>query len=227
MFAILMALVIKRVKTEPDKFEGLMRVSKAQAAQNRENILTSAARLFRERGIGATGVDLITEDAGLTHGGLYSQFGSKEVIAAEAVRLALAKSQHLWQVLAERNGRKKAFPAIVAQYLSAAHRDSAGRGCVIAALGSEIARQPRRVRDSFTREFKNSLAFLTELMRKDDPASGKEDAIAAFVSMVGALILARAVSDETLSNQILKSTAKRVTSASRRPRTARNIKSFD
>jgi len=210
MFGILMTLVIKRVKTESDRLEELMRVSKARAARNRENILTSAARLFRERGIGATGVDSITEDAGLTHGGLYSQFESKEAIAAEAVRLALAKSQHLWQVLAERNGRKKAFPAIVAQYLSAAHRDSAGRGCVIAALGSEIARQPRRVRDSFTRQFKNSLAFLTELMRKDDPANTEADAIAAFVSMVGGLILARAVSDDTLSNQILKSTAKRV-----------------
>jgi TetR/AcrR family transcriptional repressor of nem operon len=227
MFGILMALVIKRVKTESSIVEERMRVSKQKAAQNRERILTSAARLFREHGIGATGVDSITEDAGLTHGGLYSQFESKEAIATEAVRLALAKSQHLWQVLAERNGPKKAFPAIVAQYLSAAHRDSAGRGCVIAALGSEIARQPRRVRDSLTREFENSLAFLTELMRQDNPAIGKDDAIAAFVSMVGALILARAVSDETLSNEILKSTAKRVTSASRRSRTARNIKSFD
>ena len=192
-----------------------MRVSKEKAAQNRERILTSAARLFRERGIGATGVDSITEDAGLTHGGLYSQFESKEAIAAEAVRLALAKSQHLWQVLAERNGRKKVFPAIVAQYLSEAHRDSAGRGCVVAALGSEIARQPRTVRDSFTREFKHSLESLTELMRAENPAAGKDDAIAAFVSMVGALILARAVSDEPLSDQILKTTAKRVTQSAR------------
>ena len=68
-----------------------MRVSKEKAAHNRERILTSAARLFREHGISATGVDAITEDAGLTHGGLYSQFGSKEVIAAEAIRFALAR----------------------------------------------------------------------------------------------------------------------------------------
>ncbi len=201
-----------------------MRVSKERAAQNRQHILTAAARMFREHGIGATGVDSITEAAGLTHGAVYSQFGSKEVIAAEAVRLALAKSQHLWQRLAERGGRKKVFASIVAQYLSPEHRDSAGHGCVVAALGSEIARQPRRVRDSFTREFKNSLDFLAELMRQDDPSCSKEDAIAAFVSMVGALILARAVSDETLSRQILKTTAKRVTDASRGRRTARRIK---
>jgi|SRR5208283_4108120 len=201
-----------------------MRVSKERAAQNRQHILTAAARMFREHGIGATGVDSITEAAGLTHGAVYSQFGSKEVIAAEAVRLALVRSKHLWQRLAERGGRKKVFASIVAQYLSPEHRDSAGRGCVVAALGSEIARQPRRVRDSFTREFNNSLDFLAELMRQDDPSCSKEDAIAAFVSMVGALILARAVSDETLSRQILKTTAKRVTDASRRPRTARRIK---
>jgi len=201
-----------------------MRVSKERAAQNRQQILTSAARLFREHGIGATGVDSITEAAGLTHGAVYSQFGSKEVIAAEAVRLALVRSKHLWQRLAERRGKKKVFPSIVAQYLSPEHRDSAGRGCVVAALGSEIARQPRRVRDAFTREFKNSLKFLAELMREDDPSCSMEDAIAAFVSMVGALILARAVSDETLSDQILKTTAKRVTGASGRAGTARRIK---
>ena len=76
-----------------------MRVSKEKAAQNRERILTSAARLFREHGIGATGVDSITEDAGLTHGGLYSQFGSKEAIAAEAVRFALARGKRVSSAL--------------------------------------------------------------------------------------------------------------------------------
>jgi TetR/AcrR family transcriptional regulator, transcriptional repressor for nem operon len=192
-----------------------MRVSKEKAAHNREQILTAAARLFREHGIGATGVDSITEDAGLTHGAVYSQFGSKEAIAAEAVQLALTRSKHLWDRMAERKGRKKVFPAIVEQYLSPAHRDHAGQGCVIAAIGSEIARQPRSVRDSFTREFKHSLEYLADLMRENNSARSTEDAIAAFVSMVGALIIARAVNDETLSDLILKSTAKRVVQRAR------------
>jgi len=192
-----------------------MRVSKEKAAQNREQILTAAARLFREQGIGATGVDSITDDAGLTHGAVYSQFGSKEAIAAEAVSLALSRSKHLWDRMAERRGKKKVFPAIVEQYLSAAHRDHAGQGCVIAAIGSEIARQPRSVRDSFTREFKHSLEYLADLMRESNSSRGTEDAIAAFVSMVGALIIARAVNDETLSDLILKSTAKRVVQRAR------------
>ena len=204
-----------------------MRVSKEKAAHNREQILTAAARLFREHGIGATGVDSITEDAGLTHGAVYSQFGSKEAIAAEAVRLALTRSKHLWDRMAERRGRKNVFPAIVEQYLSAAHRDHAGQGCVIAAIGSEIARQPRSVRDSFTREFKHSLEYLADLMRENNSSRSTEDAIAAFVSMVGALIIARAVNDETLSDLILKSTAKRVVQrarAGRRSSRARTAK---
>ncbi len=187
-----------------------MRVSKEKAAQNRERILTSAARLFREHGIGATGVDSITEDAGLTHGGLYSQFGSKEAIAAEAIRFALARVKRVWQRALERHPGKRALPAIVDSYLSRAHRDAPGNGCVVAALGTDIARQPRRVRQAFTRELKDDLEFLSRLMPDDVHSRRYEDAIVAFASMAGALILARAVNDETLSDLILKSTARRV-----------------
>ena len=188
-----------------------MRVSKEKAAENRNDILTAAARLFREQGISATGVDAIPKEARLTHGAVYSQFGSKEAIAAEAIRLALQGSGRLWQRLVERKGAKQAFPAIVAEYLSREHRDTPGQGCVVAALGGEIARQPQSVRAAFTEELKDGLALLAELMPGDDPARRREDAIAAFAAMAGALILARAVNDEPLSDRILEATAKRVT----------------
>ncbi len=187
-----------------------MRVSKEKAAENRQQILTAAARLFREQGVSATGVDSITKDVSLTHGAVYSQFGSKEAIAAEAIRLALMRSKRLWQRLAERKGAKKAFPAIVAEYLSRDHRDSVGQGCVVAALGSEIARQPQSVRDAFTEELKDALEFLAGVMPGDDPSRRYEDVIAAFAGMAGALILARAVNDKTLSERILHTTAKRM-----------------
>jgi TetR/AcrR family transcriptional regulator, transcriptional repressor for nem operon len=187
-----------------------MRVSKEKAAENRQQILTAAARLFREQGVSATGVDSITKDVSLTHGAVYSQFGSKEAIAAEAIRLALMRSKRLWQRLAERKGAKKAFPAIVAEYLSRDHRDSVGQGCVVAALGSEIARQPQSVRAAFTEELKDALEFLAGVMPGDDPSRRYDDAIAAFAGIVGALILARAVNNETLSERILQATAKRV-----------------
>jgi len=216
-----------------------MRVSKAQAAENRQQILTAAARLFRQRGVSATGVDAIAEDAGLTHGAVYSQFGSKEVIAAEAIRLALERGSHLWQRIAKRKGSKRAFPAIVAQYLSRAHRDDAGRGCVIAALGGEVARQPETVRDALTAELEHAVEFLAELMPPDEPprrgpgergrsirnsalklksSRRYDDALMAFASMAGALILARAVSDQAMSDRILKTTAKRIIDGPRRAR---------
>jgi len=180
-----------------------MRVSKAKAAQNRRAILAAAARLFREHGVSATGVDSVTAAAGLTHGAFYSQFGSKEAIAAEAVRDALKDSRKLWRRLAERNGPRQAFGAIVAQYLSPAHRGAAGQGCVVAALAGEIARQPDRVRAAFTAELKEGLDYLAAVIYPDDPSSGYDAAIVAFASMAGAMILARAVSDEDLSNRIL------------------------
>jgi len=188
-----------------------MRVSKEKAAENRQDILTAAARLFREQGISATGVDAIPTEARLTYGAVYSQFGSKEAIATEAIRLAMQGSRHLWQRLVERNGTKKVFPAIVAAYLSREHCDAPGQGCVVAALGSEIARQPPSVREAFTKELKDALAFLAELMPEDTPSRQYEDAIAVFAGMVGALILARAVNDETLSKRILHATAERIT----------------
>lgn len=187
-----------------------MRVSKEQAAQNRQSILAAATRLFRERGISATGVDAITEDAGLTHGAIYSQFGSKEAIVAEAISGAQAGSRRLWRRLVDRNGPQHAFAAIVAQYLSRAHRDAAGRGCVVAALASEIARQPDRVRAAFTAELKEGLEYLSGVMKGNDSSQRGDEAMVAFASMVGALVLARAVSDEGLSDRILEATAMHV-----------------
>jgi TetR/AcrR family transcriptional repressor of nem operon len=185
-----------------------MRVSKEQAEQNHQQILRAAARLFRERGISATGVDAITKDVGLTHGGLYSQFGSKEAIAAAAIRFASGRSQRLWERAVQRKRGKNALPEIVARYLSPDHRDAPGNGCVVAALGADIARQPRAVRQAFTAETKKALEYLAAQMPGGDIARRRENAIAAFACMVGGLILARAVNDEDYSQLILKSVAR-------------------
>ena len=187
-----------------------MRVSKEQAAHNREEILTSAARLFREHGIDATGVDSITGDAGLTHGGLYSQFGSKQAIVTEAIRFALAESMRVWRRAAHGKPAKKALSDIVTTYLSRGHRDSPGKGCLVAALSGDIARQPAAVRGAFTAELKEVLELMAALMPGDRPARRRADATAALACMAGALILARAVNDEALSDGILKAAADRV-----------------
>ena len=111
----------------------------------------AAARLFRERGIGATGVDSITKEAGLTHGAVYSRFGSKEAIAIESVRLALRGSKRAWLRELEQKGRRRLFPRLSSPTFPPAHRDDPGTGCVVAALGGDISRQPKSVRDAFTR----------------------------------------------------------------------------
>jgi len=186
-----------------------MRVSKEKATRNREEILISAARLFREHGIGATGIDAIADAAGLTHGGLYSQFGSKQAIVAEAIRFALGRSKRGWQRAAHGKPGNKALSDIVTTYLSRAHRDSPGQGCLVAALSSDIARESPAVRQGFTTELKEALEFLAGLMPESTASHRHESAIATYACMVGAVILARAVSDEALSSRILKTAAKR------------------
>ena len=134
-----------------------MRVSKEQAAENRERILKAASRLMRERGISSVGVDALTEAAGMTHGSLYSQFGSKERLVEEAVAHAIAtKGQEV----------PKAFVLsdYVSEYLSTAHRDMPGSGCPFAALCCEMPRQSKGVRARFTAGVRGMIGLLSGRM---------------------------------------------------------------
>src|SRR4051794_18517702 len=116
-----------------------MRVSKERAAANRARILAETARLIRESGIAGVGVDALTKAAGLTHGSLYSQFGSKERLVEAALAQALdAGGEKTRQELAAGGS----LATIAKRYLSPAHRDTPGNGCAIAAIGPEAARQP-------------------------------------------------------------------------------------
>jgi len=195
-----------------------MRVSKQKAAENREQILASAARLFRENGIEATGVDLITGRAGFTHGGLYSQFGSKDAVAAAAILFAARDSVRGLRRAGQRSNAAAGLRKLIAQYLSTAHRDARGRGCVLAALGTDIPRQPQAVRRAFTIALKGAFDLIAAWMPDHRPSRRRQNAIAAFSTMVGALILARAVSDEALSQQILAVSANRVIAGARHAR---------
>lgn len=184
-----------------------MRVSKQAAAENRGRILTAAARLFRENGVDGAGVDAITKAAGLTHGAFYSQFESKEEVVAEALRVVLDESRDLWAGEASRQETGAAFARIIDRYLSRRHRDAIGEGCAIAALGPDIARQPKRIRGLFTKRLREGLDVLARVIPGRQAARRHDTAIRVFSTMVGALILARAVDDETLSRRILKTVA--------------------
>ncbi|HEX7789968.1 MAG TPA: TetR/AcrR family transcriptional regulator [Afipia sp.] len=177
-----------------------MRVSKEKLAENRDRILKAAARLMRERGISGAGVDALTEAAGMTHGSLYSQFGSKERLVEEAVAHAIITRGKEAQEIAT-------VDDYVAEYLSATHRDEAGSGCPLAALCSEIPRQGKNVRERFTAGVRGMIEQLSDRMDNGlKKQRQREKALATVASMVGALVLARAVNDPKLSDDILRAT---------------------
>jgi TetR/AcrR family transcriptional repressor of nem operon len=179
-----------------------MRVTKEKAAENRARILAAAARLFRERGLSGVGVDALGEAAGMTHGSLYSQFGSKESLAAEALTEALARSAGK-AVLEDAAPGEGALRGFVARYLSARHRDEPGQGCALAALGCEIPRQPPAVRRAFTEGLRATVGRIARLLPKGRRQAQEEEALTVMASLVGALVLARAVDDPALSERIL------------------------
>lgn len=180
-----------------------MKVSREQAAENRERIVTAAAKLFRERGFDGIGVADIMNSAGLTHGGFYGHFGSKDDLAAEACARALGDSVRKWDAVIERNP-DAALATITDSYLSPRHRDKPGAGCAISALGSDVARQKPSVRRAVTEGLLALVSRLAPLAPGKSKAEKRQAALAEFAGMVGAVMMARAVDDADLSEEILR-----------------------
>ena len=134
-----------------------MRVTKEKAAENRERILKAASRLIRERGISGAGVDALAEAAGMTHGSLYSQFGSKERLVEEALEYAIAVS-------GKTTAEAATLDRYISGYLSSEHRDKPGQGCPLAALVCEMPRQSSGVREKFTAGLRGMIGQLTGRM---------------------------------------------------------------
>ena len=181
-----------------------MRVTREQAEANRERILEVAGTLFRERGFDGTAVDDIMRRAGLTHGGFYGHFGSKDDLAAETCARVMAGEGWTERITGTPN---PSFGAVIDAYLSPRHRDTPGRGCLLAAVGSDVVRQPRSVRRAFTEGLRSRVAALQGLLPGRSVAARRETALATMAGLVGALMLSRAVDDPKLSDQILKAAA--------------------
>ena len=173
-----------------------MRVSREKAAENRERIVDEAARLFRADGIDGVGVDAIMRAAGLTHGGFYGNFSSKDELAAEAITRALERSF-------DKQGRYATLEELVSAYLSERHLGDRANGCAVVALGADIARREGGVRSGLTWYVRAQLARFTRLLGGGSAARRRKRAIATLAGMVGALTLARAVDDPALSREIL------------------------
>lgn len=177
-----------------------MRVSSEQANRNREHVVEVAGAEFRKHGFDGIGVADLMKAAGLTHGGFYNNFASKDALAAEAVTRVFAETTARMREAA--TGAADPLAAAVGLYLSPRHRDSLEAGCAIAALSQDAARGSEPLRQAFEAGISGYLDLLVDLARVP---RGK--AMAIYATMVGALSLSRTVLDRALSDEILASAA--------------------
>lgn len=183
-----------------------MKVSREQFAENRERILAEAGNLFREKGFDGVGIADIMNAAGLTHGGFYRHFASKDELAAQTCRQAMDGTAQRWADLLQGDGAQP-LETLLRRYLSEQHRDHMGRGCMFAALAGDAARQEEGVRQAYTDGLSRLLDMLAACIPGRLRQTRRRQAIATMAEMVGAVILARAVDDPILSKEILTATA--------------------
>ncbi|NDK53392.1 TetR/AcrR family transcriptional regulator [Rhizobium laguerreae] len=172
-----------------------MKVSPEQKAKNRGRILSEAGRLFRQKGFDAVSVAEVMQAAGLTHGGFYGHFRSKDDLVAQTILHAV--------------GGQSATEGIsdwIETYLSTPHRDHPDLGCPMAALAGFMRQQAPEARASMAQVLAAQIATLTEMIPGVDPVKRRTAAIGSLSAMVGALILARSIDDPTLSDELLSGT---------------------
>ena len=180
-----------------------MRYPSDHKERSRARIVEQASALLRERGIDGIGVAEIMRQAGLTHGGFYAHFDSKEALVEDALVKALDDTRDTLAHHAATLPPAQRLEAIVRSYLSRSHRDAPGSGCALAALGSEIARQQPTLRAALTRQYDRLVALIAGALA--DTGRPAEEAPAIVSTMVGALTLSRSVDDPEKSQQILRS----------------------
>jgi TetR/AcrR family transcriptional repressor of nem operon len=190
-----------------------MRVSRVQAEENRQTVINVASRLFRENGFDGIGLKDLMAAAGLTQGAFYKQFASKDDLAAQASKRALESASRRWSAAAEANPQNP-LGAVIAFYLSMGHREERGDGCPIVALGSDAARQSADVKASFEAGIRQYLEMLGPWIGSAKDKKSRAKAMAILSTMVGAVVLSRAVNDERLSKQFLQAAAESVLTVS-------------
>ena len=177
-----------------------MRHSKEDKAASHERIIAIAAARIRESGIEQPGVAEIMRAAGLTHGGFYKHFGSREELIVEAVERALTDSESR---LPELTAGADPLAAFADAYLSAAHRDDPATGCGVVALGSDMPRVGGPAQEAYRAQVERYLAHLEQLMEGDDEAA-RRGATVTLSAMVGAVMIARALGPTARSDEILR-----------------------
>jgi TetR/AcrR family transcriptional regulator, transcriptional repressor for nem operon len=183
-----------------------MGYSKAQKARTHKRIVAIASKRLREKGLQGFGIAELMKEAGLTVGGFYKHFDSRDELIAEAVGSAFGDWQRRVDAAAS-GGPPVSYAGLIDDYLSDVHRKNPGVGCAFSALAPEIARSDKRTRALTSEQVRNDLDLIVGLLPDKDKHAARSRAILTFSALVGAMSLARAVSDESLSRDILKTVA--------------------
>jgi TetR/AcrR family transcriptional regulator, transcriptional repressor for nem operon len=194
-----------------------MGYSRVQKARTHERIVKLASKRFREEGLAGIGIAELMKEAGLTVGGFYKHFDSRDHLVAEAVNSAFGGWKRRVEA-AKSGGPPVSYEKLIDEYLNEAHRDNPGTGCAFSALAPEIARSDKRTRALTSEQVRNDIQLIATLLPGRDKRRARSRAVLIFSALVGAMSLARAVSDEALSREILETTGELLkNSASKHP----------
>jgi TetR/AcrR family transcriptional regulator, transcriptional repressor for nem operon len=169
---------------------------KEHKSETRGRILEKASGALRGRGVAGIGVAQVMEDAGLTHGGFYAHFGSKDDLIANALAFACEQSRSVLERAAERAPEGEKLQAIAGSYLTPDHARNPERGCPLAALGSEVVRDEGPAREAFANHIRDRLAWLETLSTAETKEERRREAAGTYAAMIGGLMLARALGGE-------------------------------
>lgn len=180
----------------------MVRYPRGHKEKTREQIVETAARAFREEGVSGVGIGELMGRAGLTHGGFYAHFPSKDALVGAACRRAADQAWEQMNELVASAPPGEELATFIRGYVSRRHRDDPGSGCLMPSLGGEMPRHGSEVRAAFTAQIRRVLANLQSLL--PDTPDREDRAVALATGMAGAVMLARAVDDPALSDSILK-----------------------
>ncbi len=180
-----------------------MRYSREHKLETHARIVKKASVRLREKGAHGVGVADLMKEAGLTHGGFYAHFDSREALLIEAFTHAMDRGTERWRKLAQRTPPGERLASIADAYLSAAHRDHPGKGCAIPTLGAEIAREGPKARKAFAAKLDQMVDMFAGQVAELPRKAARKQALAAMATMVGTLVLARIAGSGEFSDEIL------------------------
>jgi len=180
-----------------------MRYSREHKLETHARIVKKASVRLREKGAHGIGVADLMKEAGLTHGGFYAHFDSRDALVIEAFAYAMDRSTERWRKLAEATPPEKRLAAIVDSYLTTVHRDDPGHGCAVPTLGAEIARESPKTRKAFASKLAQMIEMLADQIPEVPRKTARKQAMAAVATMMGTLVLSRIAGSGEFSDEIL------------------------